>query len=186
MCAFLQGRRQVVGHYGGTTIRERPLNISKCILLATLVACIPALSAPIARANGAMLADDPLDWIQGDWCANAGEERIEEHWLPAHGGLRLGLSRTLKGPRTSSFEFLRIDVVDGVATYIGQPEGTPPTAFKRTAGGKNWVRFENPQHDFPKRIEYRRTGNALHAEIAGPGEEGKEIVIPFDYTACHS
>ena len=160
------------------------MNVSKCICLAILVACIPALSTPIARANGETQGD-PLDWIQGDWCGKSGDERIEEHWLPAHGGLRLGLGRTLEGPYTSSFEFLRIDVVDGVATYIGQPQGAPPTAFKRTAGGTNWVRFENPQHDFPKRIEYRRTGNALHAEIAGPGEDGREIVIPSDYTACH-
>ena len=161
------------------------MNVSKCILLSTLVACIPALSTPIARANGTAQTDG-LDWIQGDWCGGADNERIEEHWLSSHGGLRLGLGRTLKGSRTSSFEFLRIDVVDGVATYIGQPEGAPPTAFKRTAGDKNWVRFENPQHDVPKRVEYRRTGNALYAEIAGPGEDGKEIVIPSAYTVCQS
>jgi hypothetical protein len=161
------------------------VNVSKCILLGTLAACIPVLPTPIARANGAAQTDG-IDWIQGDWCGGADNERIEEHWLSSHGGLRLGLGRTLKGSRTSSFEFLRIDVVDGVATYIGQPQGAPPTAFKRTAGGENWVRFENPQHDFPRRIEYRRTGNALYAEIAGPGEDGKETVIPSAYTACHS
>jgi hypothetical protein len=161
------------------------LNASKSILLGTLVACIPAFSTPTARANGAAQTD-PLDWIQGDWCGGSDNERIEEHWLSAHGGLRLGLGRTLKGSRTASFEFLRIEVVAGVATYMGQPQGVPPTAFKRTAGGNNWVRFENPQHDFPKRIEYRRTGNALHAEIAGPGENGREIVIPFAYAPCHS
>lgn len=161
------------------------MNLGKCILLGTLAACIPALAIPIARAKDAAQTDG-LDWIQGDWCGGDDNERIEEHWLSTHGGLRLGLGRTLKGSRTSSFEFLRIDVVDGVATYIAQPQGAPPTAFKRTAGGKDWVRFENPQHDFPKRVEYRRSGNALHAEIAGPGEVGKEIVIPFAYTACHS
>ena len=161
------------------------MNLSKCILLGTLAACIPGLSMPITRANGAARTDG-LDWIQGDWCGGAENERIEEHWLSSHGGLRLGLGRTLQGSRTASFEFLRIDAVDSVATYIAQPEGAPPTAFKRTAGGKDWVRFENPQHDFPKRVEYRRTGNALHAEIAGPGEGGREIVIAFAYTACHS
>ena len=160
------------------------MNLSKCILLGTLAACIPALAIPIARAHDAAQTDG-LDWIQGDWCGGADNERIEEHWLSSHGGLRLGLGRTLKGSRTSSFEFLRINVVDGVASYIAQPQGVPPTAFKRTAGGTNWVRFENPQHDFPKRVEYRRSGNALHAEIAGPGENGKEIVIPFAYQACH-
>jgi hypothetical protein len=185
ICAFLQGKRHVLGHHARTAILEGPLNIGKIILLGTLVACIPALSTPPARATGAAQTDG-FDWIQGDWCGGADNERIEEHWLSSHGGLRLGLGRTLKGSRTSSFEFLRVNLVDGVATYIAQPQGAPPTAFRRTAGGQNWVRFENPQHDFPKRIEYRRTGNDLYAEIAGPGEDGKEIVIPFAYTACHS
>lgn len=161
------------------------MNLSKSILLGALAACIPVFSTPAARANAAAQTD-PLDWIQGDWCGGTDAERIEEHWLPSHGGLHLGIGRTLKGSRTSNFEFLRIDLVDGIATYIAQPDGAPPTAFKRTAGGQNWVRFENPQHDFPRRVEYRRTGNALHAEIAGPGEHGKEIVIPFAYTACRS
>jgi hypothetical protein len=160
------------------------VNASKCILIGALAACIPVLSTPIARAAGAAQTDG-FDWIQGDWCGGVENERIEEHWLSSHGGLRLGLGRTLKGARTSSFEFLRIDVVDGVASYIAQPQGAPPTTFKRTAGGKDWVRFENPQHDFPKRVEYRRNGNALYAEIAGPGEDGKELVIPSAYTACH-
>ena len=128
--------------------RRNPLNVSKTILLGTLVACIPALSTSTASATGAAQTDG-LDWIQGDWCGGAGNERIEEHWLSSHGGLRLGLGRTLNGSRTASFEFLRIDTVDSVITYIAQPEGAPPTAFKRTAGGKDWVRFENPQHDFP-------------------------------------
>lgn len=157
------------------------MKLNKRLLFATLAACVPALSTPGALAGS---GTDPLDWLQGDWCGGTGDERIEEHWLPAHGGLRLGVARTLKGARTSNFEFLRIDVVDGVATYIAQPDGAPPTAFKRTAGGANWVRFENPEHDFPKRVEYRRTDAALHAEIAGPGEDGKEIVVGFDYTAC--
>jgi hypothetical protein len=29
------------------------------------------------------------------------------------------------------------------------------------------VRFENPSHDFPQRIEYRRDGNVLRAEASG-------------------
>ena len=56
-----------------------------------------------------------------------------------------------------------------------------------TASGDDWARFENPAHDFPKRVEYRRTPDGLHAEIAGPGKGGKELVIPFDYypAACN-
>lgn len=136
---------------------------------------------------GVLRAADPapsLDWIGGHWCAELGEETVEELWLPPHGGVAIGLSRTRTALTTTAFEYLRIAELDGTLSYIAQPGGRPPTVFGRTAGGENWVRFENPDHDFPRRIEYRRDGDALHAEIAGPGEDGAEVVIPFDYRRC--
>jgi len=65
------------------------------------------------------------------------------------------------------------------------PAGTP-THFARTGGGENWVRFENPQHDFPQRIEYRRDGDQLHAAVAGPGNNVEEQVIRLDYRPCET
>ena len=125
-----------------------------------------------------------LDWLAGQWCAETGGEFIEEHWLPARGDLLLGLGRTIRDGRTVSFEFLRIERRGADVTYLAQPQGAAPTAFRMTASGTHWARFENPQHDFPKRVEYRLTPGGLHAEIAGPGKDGKEFVIPFAYRRC--
>ncbi|MGH8854313.1 MAG: hypothetical protein ACREWI_08545 [Telluria sp.] len=42
--------------------------------------------------------------------------------------------------------------------------------------------FENPAHDFPQRIIYRRVGDTgLHARIEG---KGKGIDFPMRRTAC--
>jgi hypothetical protein len=148
-------------------------------LLLVAVACC---------SHGSLLADEPIDfgWISGHWCAASGDERIEEHWLSPAGGVLLGVARTVKGEEVSSFEYLRIVFEDSVPTYVAQPNGSPPTTFRRTTGGRDWARFENPTHDFPTRVEYRRQGEALHAEIAGAGEDGKEMVISFDYVRCPS
>lgn len=127
-----------------------------------------------------------LDWIGGQWCAERGDEIVEEVWLPPHGGIALGLSRTRVGSETVAFEYLRIVDLAGIPSYVAQPGGRPPTTFKRTAGGETWIRFENPEHDFPQRIEYRREGETLHAEIAGPGEDETEMVISVDYRRCGS
>lgn len=127
-----------------------------------------------------------LDWIGGHWCAELGEETVEEVWLPPRGGVAVGLSRTRTEDRTTAFEYLRIVELDGIPSYIAQPGGRPPTTFTRTAGGEGWIRFGNPEHDFPQRIEYRRVGDALRAEIAGPGEDDKEMAIAFDYRRCGS
>lgn len=125
-----------------------------------------------------------LTWLSGRWCGGAGSERVEEIWLEPNGEHLLGVSRTTKDGQLASFEFLRIGPGDRVPTYFAQPGGRPPTAFAHTDGGDAWVRFENPAHDFPQRIEYRRDGDRLRAEIAGPGDDGKELVIGFDYTRC--
>ena len=83
-----------------------------------------------------------------------------------------------------SFEFLRIAEIDGVPTYHAQPGGRAPTAFKRSDGGAQWVRFENPAHDFPQRIEYRRDGDLLNAVISGPGKDGKTQQVPYALKRC--
>ena len=145
-------------------------------------------AATAAFLSAAVSADSPgesFEWLVGHWCSDADGEFIEEQWLGARGDILLGLSRTVKGGRTKSFEFMRIETREGIR-FIAQPQGRPPTEFRLTASGDGWARFENPAHDFPNRVEYRRTATGLHAEIAGPGKDGKVAVIPFEYTACPS
>jgi hypothetical protein len=144
------------------------------------------LPVSIAALSLAASADTTtgLHWFTGHWCADSGDQFIEEQWLAPRGDIMLGLSRTVKGAKTASFEFLRIEWTGGVPSYIAQPQGQPPVSFKLTASGADWARFENPAHDYPKRVEYRRTAGGLYAEIAGPGEGGTELKIPFDYKKC--
>jgi hypothetical protein len=151
--------------------------------LAALVAATISLVAP-AMVLPADAKAGKLDWFVGHWCSDRDGQFIEEEWLAPKGDVLLGLSRTVKGAKTASFEYLRIEWKDGIPSYIAQPQGNPPVPFKWVAGGADWARFENPANDYPKRVEYRKTKDGLYAEIAGPGEGGKELVIPFDYKAC--
>lgn len=144
------------------------------------------LALVCANTTLAAAASAPVDlpgWMSGHWCIQQGGEQIEEQWLGAAGGMMVGASRTIT-PKRTQFEFLRIELAGGVPTYVAQPNGGKPTSFQRTDGGADWVRFENPAHDFPQRIEYRRNGDALLAEIAGPGEDGAEFKIPFEFKRC--
>jgi len=84
----------------------------------------------------------------------------------------LGMSRTVKGDAMVAFEYLRIvERADGVF-YVAHPNArTPGTDFRLTSVTPTRVVFENPQHDFPKRIVYEKKGeNALTAVVdAGEG-----------------
>ncbi len=126
-----------------------------------------------------------LDWLAGRWCGGDAGRQLEEVWLPEAGGTLLGMSRTLREGRLASFEFMRItlDPAAGIALHV-QPGGVAETVFARADGGEGWIRFENTAHDFPNLIEYRREGERLRAYIAGPGDGGEQVRIPFDYARC--
>jgi hypothetical protein len=146
---------------------------------------LAAVATAIATAGTRPSTTTPdLGWLVGHWCGERDGDFIEEQWLGARGDLMLGLSRTVRGEKTRNFEYMRIQSDGATITFIAQPNGAPPTPFALTAAGSDWARFENPTHDFPSRVEYRRTSQGLHAEIAGPGDDGRERVIPFDYAVC--
>lgn len=126
---------------------------------------------------------DGFAWLEGQWCLRDGAQTVEETWLPSHGGVQLGVSRTLEGESTTAFEFMRIERRDGAVYFVPQPGGAPPVSFRLVDSGPTWARFENRQHDFPQVIEYRREGRALTAIISGPGERG-ESLVRFGYTRC--
>ncbi|MFK8013819.1 MAG: DUF6265 family protein [Gammaproteobacteria bacterium] len=124
----------------------------------------------------------PFSWLEGHWCGGDDERGFEEMWMPAVHGETVGVGRTLRAGRTTSVEHLKIARQDGVPTLFARPEGQPSVAFAQTEEGETWARFENPAHDFPTFIEYRRTGDALVAAI-GDGS-GKRRV--FEYAPCRS
>jgi hypothetical protein len=158
----------------------------KHLVIALTAALVPGVAALVQSATP--VADDPparsFAWLSGHWCAEDGGELFEEFWLPPAGNLALGVGRTVRDGVTTSHEFLRIETVSGVTQLVAMHDRQEPTAFKLSASGAGWARFENPRHDFPKRIEYRRTSSGMHAEIAGPGKDGKEAIIPFDFHRC--
>ncbi len=125
------------------------------------------------------LAD--LAWIAGDWqTAPGGRRQIEEHWTSVAGGSMMGMSRTVAGDKTVEFEYLRIEQrADGIY-YVAHPKARcPATDFKLTKSSPGEAVFENPQHDFPKRIIYRKTGDdSLTASIDG-GEGSQAMTFSF-------
>ena len=128
---------------------------------------------------------DALAWMSGAWCSRVDGAEVEETWLAPRGGLMIGVNRTTADDRNAGFEFLRIEAENGMPVrYLAQPGGQAPTAFALEARGENWIRFENPEHDFPQRIEYRRDGDRLAAVISGPGEDGADFSVTFEFSRC--
>lgn len=115
-----------------------------------------------------------LAWMSGRWEASGNGRWTEEVWSTPRGGMMIGFSRSTREDVGGEFEFLRIAPgPDGTPTYFAQPRGGPPVAFRLVAHDANSATFENPAHDYPQRIRYRRFGRSMAAFISsidGSGE----------------
>jgi hypothetical protein len=114
-----------------------------------------AQDIPLPTPAKAAIGD--LTWLAGAWVGTRGKEgatSIEERWSPPLGGAMLAVSRTVSRGKMGAFEFLRIVERDGGLVYIAQPGGAKPTEFVLTELTTKRAVFDNPRHDYPKRIVY--------------------------------
>lgn len=138
----------------------------------------PAVSTPVPT-----IAD--VAWIAGCWDATRNGRHVAEHWMAPAGGTMMGVSRTTAGGKTTEWEFLIIRQGAQGLDYVAKPSGQPEATFTATRASANEVTFENPSHDFPKRIIYRREGDALTASIEGPmNGQHRRIDFPYKKSAC--
>ena len=109
-----------------------------------------------------------LSWMAGAWIGKRSTgSSIEERWSPPLGGAMLATSRSVNtSGKMFAFEYLRIVERDGGMVYVAQPGGKLPTEFVLTEVSPSRAVFENPRHDYPKRIVYElSTAGELKATI---------------------
>jgi hypothetical protein len=137
----------------------------------------------VSQAVSSSVGD--LAWLSGCWQYSAGSRTVTEFWLPPDGGTMLGLSRTVSGGKTVEHEFLLLRVGGRGVEYVARPSGQAEAVFTATKVGSDEVVFENPAHDFPTRITYRKTSGGVVATIDGL-VKGKPRAIDFRYSPATS
>ena len=157
-------------------------------LLATMaaIAVLASLAFISARAKSTLNQPAPakqsiagLEWMSGDWQTTRDRAQVEEHWTKPAAGTMLGMGRTIVGDRTAEFEYLRIEQRGDEIYFVANPGARCPGAdFKLTRLSEQEAMFENPQHDFPKRIIYRKNVDGLVATVDG-GEGTKAQTFAY-------
>ena len=149
------------------------------VLLAA--AFVPTLHRAAHAQRAAVVGH--LSWIAGCWQQTGANGRlVEEQWMTARGNTMMGMSRTVRGDSLIEYEQLRISERAGKAVYHALPSGQQPSEFTAAAVSDSMVVFENPQHDFPQRIIYRKRGaDSIVARIEGT-MNGRARAVDFPYT----
>ncbi len=118
---------------------------------------------------------DDVAWLLGNW-----ETALDEHgctyheqWHRESAMLFAGHARELCNPpsaeREPFDEDLRVEAEARGLVYVAWPTGQDRTGFDLTSSGATGFVAENPDHDFPTRIEYRHTDSGIDAIVSGPG-----------------
>lgn len=163
-------------------------------------------AAPVAPKQAAAepnpaSATSPLDqfaWLRGCWAGKVERREFIESWLPARGGMMVGVGHTVLQERkkrggeqkTSEFQYLRLEERADGLYYVAIESGTKETAFKFTSVGEQLGRkaytFVNPADAFPQKIVYLRGSEGwLYAQVAGKiGDNPKEVTYPMRHVDC--
>jgi len=122
-----------------------------------------------------------FQWLIGVWEINTGNGMINESWQMADDSTLVGKSVFIKnGKDTIPQESLTLALRNGewyyISTVVSQ-NNNQPVEFKVIYHGRSEFISENPSHDFPQRIAYRKVSDQLmYASIEGRknGKYGKQ------------
>ena len=129
---------------------------------------------------------ESFKWVVGTWKINTGNGTICETWEVEDDSTLRGKSFFIKQTKdTVPQETLQIAFRNGdwyyISTVIGQ-NNNQPVSFKIIFQRGTEFIGENPAHDFPQRIAYRRVKQQLFASTEGKNK-GKYSKQNFDFSS---
>ncbi len=127
----------------------------------------------IVKASLAKGQPDFPGFLQGTWKMH--DKNIFERWDKLNDNSLKGFSYTLENGQMSVIEYLDIsrsgNEIIYAANVLGQNDGKK-IEFRQTRSASAFV-FENPDHDFPKKIFYHMiSDNELFVQVSGGHQKG--------------
>jgi hypothetical protein len=133
-----------------------------CIGLLTTTAFAALAGAGSANASPCSQLD-AARWLLGEWVADSGERVVTESWRASSEKTfeGAGVTRAKASGEIVDGEALRlVEMTDAVFYVAKVAHNEYPVAFRLIECDDGRLVFENPTHDFPQRLEYRRVGEA--------------------------
>jgi hypothetical protein len=139
----------------------------------------------LSCSSGFAQKGDAFKWLIATWKINTGKGYVVESWVQSNDSTFIGKSVFVKAANdTIPQEHLELRLRNGGWSYVSTVQGqnkNQPVAFKVIFLGRSEFICENPAHDFPQRIAYRRFKDQLFASIEG-NKKGKYAKSNFDFS----
>ncbi len=147
----------------------------------TFIILIASLWAGCQKAQEPqMLAQS--EWLLGNWENKAPEGHFLEQWNKADNEAFNGKSFFIVNKDTLFSENIELTQKDGAVFYTATVKGqnnNQPVAFKLTSSKPGELVFENPKHDYPQRIVYRKINDDSLVAIISGTQQGKKSLEQF-------
>lgn len=153
----------------------------RCAAVCAVLLLAFAHTAP-TRADAASCSRlASVAWLLGTWHAESRDALITETWVTVSDTTYegRGVTRSRADGSLRDAEDLRLVAMgDGVFYVAKVAHNERPVAFRLTSCSGGIFVFENPAHDFPRRIEYRRVDDArFEAHVSDGGNRGFRLVF---------
>ena len=150
--------------------------VMRCVLPFFLVLVL----APASRAqSGARVAS--VSWLTGCLEMRRGNRVVEEQRMPERAGTMVGMGRSVGARGLDDYELTVIQQDGDRLLFVAHPRRQPVATFVARVASADSVVFENPDHDYPQRVGYRRIGaDSVLAWIDGTSN-GKRQRVDFPY-----
>ncbi len=159
--------------------------------MSIFLLCFCALSGSVRAAESWSHSDQvilevdttPLQsftWLLGDWSRTSNNRTYGETWSQVSATAFEGhgfMVRAAIGDTLVTEHLLLVAMGDDIFYIPKVSENIYPVPFRLVSAESDKWSFENPQHDYPQRIEYERTSeNELKVSIS---DMARSQVIPF-------
>ena len=142
--------------------------------LTTALLALASVSASAAAPSCNSLAS--LRWLLGDWAADGARTSFHESWteVAPHTFEGAGIERTKPDGSILGSEVLRLVEMAGAVFYLSKvTHNELPVAFRLNECPDGRFVFDNPAHDFPRRLEYLQAPDGgLTVKVSDGGEKG--------------
>lgn len=125
-----------------------------------------------------------FEFMLGEWRAEFPDMAFCESWAKESDTRFIGSAYKVQGGDSTLSETLSLEIIDngyynGVY-YVATPVLQDSTFFKFITGTNEDAEFQDPDHDFPQRIIYRKVDeDRMFVVVGNLGENAKQLEFNF-------